>query len=488
MQKNIIGSFIYRIMATKELLFVVDTDIPHRKMMVGWLQAQGYRVKVFDNGELCLNMLDENPDAICLDINMSAGLDILKRLKLANRDIPVLVVTENDAVDSAVEAMKIGAFDYMAKPVDKARLKTNVERAIEMHTMVNKIQRLQGELKKTYSYKNIVGQSDVMNQVFAQIDEVSGININVFVHGESGTGKDLVAKALHFNSAYKMGDFVAINCGAIPEELQENEFFGHEKGAFTSADDSRMGKLEVANGGTLFLDEVGEMSPKMQVKLLRFIQDKSFERVGSNKKIQVDLRIISATNKDLENAVRQGKFREDLYYRLVVYSILIPPLRDRRQDIPILINHFLKKYKLDITKKIPTVSSYALEALVRYSWPGNVRQLENEIYRAMVSTRTDTVQIENLAPEIQKFREGHVGEDNRFTPARENQESAPPAVSPPMAQPLSTPKGATFNEIEKQAFLEALNRTNGNVPQAAKVLGISRATFYRKIKKYRSVN
>ena len=475
-------------MATKELLFVVDTDIPHRKMMVGWLQAQGYRVKVFDNGELCLNMLDENPDAICLDFNMSAGLDILKRLKLANRDIPVLVVTENDAVDSAVEAMIIGAFDYMAKPVNKVRLKTNVERAIEMHTMANKIQRLQGELKETYSYKNIVGQSDAMKQVFAQINEVSGININVFVHGESGTGKDLVAKALHFNSAYKMGDFVAINCGAIPEELQENEFFGHEKGAFTSADDSRMGKLEVANGGTLFLDEVGEMSPKMQVKLLRFIQDKSFERVGSNKKIHVDLRIISATNKDLENAVRQGKFREDLYYRLVVYSILIPPLRDRGQDIPILINHFLKKYKLDITKKIPTVSSYALEALVRYSWPGNVRQLENEIYRAMVSTRTDTVQIENLAPEIQKFREGHVEEDNRFTLARENQESAPPAVSPPMAQPLSPPKGATFNEIEKQAFLEALNRTNGNVPQAAKVLGISRATFYRKIKKYRSVN
>ena len=479
-------------MATKELLFVVDTDTPHRKMMAGWLRDQGYRVKVFDNGELCLNMLDENPDAICLDINMSAGLDILKRLKLANRDIPVLVVTENDAVDSAVEAMKIGAFDYMAKPVDKVRLKTNVERAIEMHTMVNKIQRLQGELKKTYSYKNIVGQSDAMQQVFAQIDEVSAININVFVHGESGTGKELVAKALHFNSAYKAGDFVAINCGAIPEELQENEFFGHEKGAFTSADDSRMGKLEVANGGTLFLDEVGEMSPKMQVKLLRFIQDKSFERVGSNKKIQVDLRIISATNKDLENAVRQGKFREDLYYRLVVYSILIPPLRDREQDIPILINHFLKKYKLDITKKIPTVSSYALEALVRYSWPGNVRQLENEIYRAMVSTRTDTVQIENLAPEIQKFREGHVDGDNRFTLARENQESAPPAVSPPMAQPLSPlvspPIGPTFNEIEKQAFLEALNRTNGNVPQAAKVLGISRATFYRKIKKYRSVN
>jgi DNA-binding NtrC family response regulator len=473
-------------MATQELLFVVDTDIPHRKMMVGWLEDQGYRVKVFDNGELCLNMLDENPGAICLDINMSAGLDILKRLKLANRDIPVLVVTNNDAVDFAVEAMKIGAFDYMTKPVDKIRLKTNVDRALEMHTMVNKIQHLQGELKKTYSYKNILGQSDAMKQVFAQIDEVSAININVFIHGESGTGKELVAKALHFNSAYKTGDFVAINCGAIPEELQENEFFGHEKGAYTGADDSRAGKLEVADGGTLFLDEVGEMPPKMQVKLLRFLQDKSFERVGGNKKIHVDLRIISATNKNLEEAVRQGKFREDLYYRLVVYSVLMPSLRERREDIPILINHFLKKYKLDITKKIAAVSSYALEALVRYTWPGNVRQLENEIYRAMVSTRTDTVQIENLSPEIQKFRAGHVGDNNQFIAAQENQEH--PVIPLVQPTPVFPPAGASFNEIEKQAFLDALTRTNGNVPQAAKALGISRATLYRKIKKYRSQN
>ncbi|MZH40531.1 MAG: sigma-54-dependent Fis family transcriptional regulator [Nitrospinae bacterium] len=479
-------------MPTKDLLFVVDTDIPHRDMMAGWLQDQGYRVKVFDNGELCLNTLDENPGAICLDINMSEGLDILKQLKLANRDIPILVVTKNDAVDSAVEAMKIGAFDYMAKPVDKVRLKTNVDRAIEMHTMVNKIQRLQGELKQTYSYKNIVGQSDAMKKVFAQIDEVSAININVFINGESGTGKELVAKALHFNSAYKTGDFVAINCGAIPEELQEAEFFGHEKGAFTSADDSRVGKLEVANGGTLFLDEVGEMPPKMQVKLLRFLQDKSFERVGGNKKIHVDLRIISATNRDLEEAVRKGKFREDLYYRLVVYSISIPPLRERREDIPILINHFLKKYKSDITKKITTVSSYALEALVRYIWPGNVRQLENEIYRTMVSTRTDTVQIENLSPEIQKFRAGYVGEDNRFIPAQENPEPAFPATPTPVQQPIPrsvpSPDSSTFDEIEKRAFLEALNRANGKVPQAAKELGISRATFYRKIKKYRPPN
>ena len=471
-----------------ELLFVVDADIQHRKMMVGWLQDQGYQVKVFDNGELCLNMLDENPAAICLDINMPGllGLEILKRIRLANRDIPVMVVTKNDALDPAVEAMKIGAFDYMVKPVDKIRLQTNVERAIEMHTMVNKIQRLQGELKKTYSYKNIIGQSEPMRQIFGQIDEVSGININVFVGGESGTGKELVAKAIHFNSAYRMGDFVAINCGAIPEELQENEFFGHDKGAFTGADDSRPGKLEVANGGTLFLDEIGEMSPKMQVKLLRFLQDKSFERVGGTKKINVDLRVISATNRNLQDAVSEGRFREDLYYRLMVYLISLPPLRVRKDDIPLLINHFLKKYKDEIPKKITTVSSHAMEALDRYPWPGNVRQLENEIYRAMVTTQTNMVQIESLSAEIQKYREGYVGDDNQFIPALEKLKPVP--VIQPIFSSATTLVGSTFDEIEKQAFLEALNRANGKVPQAAKALGISRATFYRKLKKYRPAN
>ncbi|MZH13743.1 MAG: sigma-54-dependent Fis family transcriptional regulator [Nitrospinae bacterium] len=473
-----------------ELLFIVDNDVPHRNMMTTWLEDQGYKVKVFDNGELCLNCLDENPGAICLDINMPglSGLEILKQLRLANRDIPVMVVTKNDALDSAIEAMKIGAFDYMVKPVDKIRLKTNVEKAIEMHTMVTKIQRLQGELKKTYSYKNIVGQSEPMRQIFGQIDEVSGININVFIGGESGTGKELVAKAIHFNSAYKSGDFVAINCGAIPEDLQENEFFGHEKGAFTGADDSRQGKLEVANGGTLFLDEIGEMSPKMQVKLLRFLQDKSFERVGGTKKIHVDLRIVSATNRNLEDAVKEGRFREDLYYRLMVYLISLPPLRIRKDDIPLLINHFLKKYKNDIPKNISTVSSYAMEALVRYPWPGNVRQLENEIYRAMVMTQTNSIQIENLSPEIQKLREGYVDRGNQFVPYRDNHENRSPALSAHPSSISPSPSGTKFKEIEKNALIEALDRANGNIPLAAKSLGISRATFYRKIKKYRSAS
>ncbi|MCH8157147.1 MAG: sigma-54-dependent Fis family transcriptional regulator [Nitrospinae bacterium] len=469
-----------------EQVFIVDQDISHCEALTRWLEEEGYRVQAFQDGELCLNTLDENPSAICLDVNMpgTSGLDILKRLRLANRDIPILVVTDNNALDSAVEAMKIGAFDYMVKPVKKMRLVTNIERAIEMHTMAHKIDRLRGELQKTYAYKNIVGQSDPMRKVFAQIEEVADININVFVQGESGTGKELVAKAVHYSSAYKKGPFIAINCGAIPEALQESEFFGHEKGAFTGADDSRVGKLELADNGTLFLDEIGEMSPKMQVKLLRFLQDKSFERVGGNKKINVDLRVISATNRNLEKEVENGQFREDLYYRLVVYPIILPLLRERKEDIPLLVNHILKKYKNEMPKTITTVTSYAMEALMRHDWRGNVRQLENVIYRAMVATKTETIQIENLPVEIQKHRPLGIPEnipreyqEAAFTPALQKVETISHSEPPP---PF------TIQEMEKQALLLALERAGGNVPKAAKELGISRATFYRKIKKYRS--
>lgn len=472
----------------EKLLFVVDNDVSHRELVTRWLEDEGYRVMAFDDGELCLNSLDKNPSVICLDINMPdmAGLRLLKRLRLANRDIPVMVVTDDAVLNSAVEAMKIGAFDYLVKPVDKIRLYTNVERAIEMYTMTHKIQSLQGELKKTYAYKNIIGQSTLMRQVFSHIEKVSNININVFIQGDSGTGKELVAKAIHYNSPYKTGDFIAVNCGAIPESLQESEFFGHEKGAFTGADNSRAGKIEAANDGTLFLDEVGEMTPKMQVKLLRFLQEKYFERVGGNKKIHVDLRIISATNQNLEQRVREGKFREDLYYRLVVYPIFLPSLRKRKEDIPLLVNHFLKKYKDEMPKRVTTVTSYAMEALLRYDWPGNIRQLENVLYRAMVATRTETIQIEHLPIEIQKLRLPDIQEDGTFN------ETDPTPETPETWEVKNTEKKSedrplTINDIEKQALLDALKRSKGNIPLAAQELGISRATIYRKIKKYQAL-
>ena len=472
-----------------ELVFIVDQDSIHCKKITQWLQEESFKTKTFQDTELCLNTLDQNPSAICLDVDIAgpsgmSGLEFLKRLRLANRDIPIMVLTDNGELDSAVEAMKLGAFDYMVKPVEKMRLITNIERAIEMHTMVHKIDRLRGEMQKTYVYKNIVGQSEAIRHVFEQIEEVAEININVFIQGESGTGKELVAKAIHYSSSYKTGPFIAINCGAIPESLQESEFFGHEKGSFTGADHSRIGKLEYANNGSLLLDEVGEMSQEMQVKLLRFLQDKTFERVGGNKKINVDLRIISATNRKLEKEVENGKFREDLYYRLLVYPITMPALRERKEDIPLLVNHFLKKYKNEMPKIITTVSSVAMEALMRYEWQGNVRQLENVIYRAMVATRTETIEIENLPEEIQKHRvhsfEGFDTEENSLNQSKPPKNIAvfdSPVVQPPVAP-------ATIQEMEKNALTEALKIAGGNVEKAAKALGISRATLYRKIKKY----
>ena len=470
-----------------ELVFIVDQNEVFCKELTGWLHEIGFQTKTFEDTELCLNTIDQNPSAVCLDMSTTgssglSGLEFLKRLRLVNRDIPIMVMTENGELDAAVEAMKLGAFDYIIKPIKKTRLTTNIKRAIEMHTMVHKIDRIRGEKQKTHVYKNIVGQSAVIQRVFTQIEEVAEININVFIEGESGTGKELVAKAVHYSSAYKKGPFIAINCGAIPESLQESEFFGHEKGSFTGADYSRVGKLEYANNGSLFLDEVGEMSQEMQVKLLRFLQDKTFERVGGNKKISVDLRIISATNRKLEQDVASGKFREDLYYRLVVYPITMPGLRERKEDIPLLVNHFLKKYKNEMPKIITTVSSLVMEALMRYDWQGNVRQLENVIYRAMVATRSETIEIENLPTEIQKHStHGSIIQDHRLnqpTPSEGTGVIATSSRQPPVTTAV------TIQEMEKNALVEALKMAGGNVEQAAKSLGISRATCYRKIKKY----
>ncbi len=468
---------------TQRTLFIVDNNPSHGSQIRSWLSKEDYRVETFSNGELCLNQLDENPSAICMNIEPAAkGLDLLKRFRLANRDIPVVVLTDEKDLSAAVEAMKLGAFDYMVKPLDKIRLQTTVAKAVEMNTMVQKIASLQGELQQTYGYKNIVGQSLSMKQVFSHIEKVSQININVLILGESGTGKELVARAIHYNSSYKAGNFVAINCGAIPEALQESEFFGHEKGSFTGADQGRIGKLELAHGGTLFLDEVGEMPVNMQVKLLRFLQDKSYERVGSNKKNRVDLRVISATNKDLETEVERGAFRSDLFYRLMVYPILLPPLRERHDDIPLLVNHFLKKFQNQTKKHINTVTSHAMEALIRYPWPGNVRELENILYRTLVQTRTDAIQIEDLPFKIQEQR---MGWNEDFPTPRHEMENASPAT--PNVSKNETQE-TSFKEIEKQAILHAIEQHHGKLPEAARSLGISRATIYRKMKQYRKTS
>jgi DNA-binding NtrC family response regulator len=450
------------------LIFVVD-DEPHlRGLFQAQLELEGFQVLALASGEECLQSLDRNPSVVCLDMMMTGmnGLETLKKIKLFNKNIPVIMVTSQDSVNTVVEAMKLGAYDYIAKPVDKMRLVATVRKALEQNSLFRQVEQLQTELQKTFSYQNIIGKSASMNKVFAQIDKVKESSINVFIHGETGTGKELVARAIHYSSCGGERPFVDINCGAIPESLQESELFGHEKGSFTGAIESRKGRLELADGGTLFLDEVAEMNLSAQVKLLRFLQEKSFERVGGTKKISVNLRVISATNKNLENEVKEKRFREDLYYRLMVYPIALPPLRERKEDIPLLCAHFLKKYRGDFNKEIKTVTPEAMEMFYNSDWPGNVRQLENTIHRAMVSADGDSIGIDCLPKDVfQKIAPQERQSD--FASLARGKETL-----------------ITLDEAEKHAILMALKIAGGNVVLAAQKLGLSRATFYRKIKKH----
>lgn len=464
-------------------MFVVDDDPASREILKTQLELEGYHVETFEGGEECLHSLSRTPYVICLDMHMPGldGMETLKRIQKVKQGLPVVMVTSEDDTGAVVEAIKLGAFDYIVKPVGKVRLFATIKKAIEQYSLINQVEQLRGELKKTYSYKNIIGKSPCMKKLFSHLDKVIHSNITVFINGETGTGKELVARAIHYSDSGKRS-FVAINCGAIPETLQESELFGHEKGAFTGAVDSKKGKLELADGGTIFLDELGEMSLSAQVKLLRFLQDKTFERVGGVKKIKIDARVISATNKDLKQAIAEKKFREDLYYRLMVYPITIPPLRERIEDIPLLCAHFLKKYESETRKSIKSIDTEAMEALLNYPWPGNIRQLENVIYRAMVTAEGDTIGLdclpEELIPTTGKLSEWQKIDENAFREP-EKTPSGESSGSPLQGQFV------TLHEAEKFAILNALKDVQGDIPLAAKKLGVSRATFYRKIKKHR---
>jgi len=449
------------------LIFIVDDEPTTRRLISHWAEKYGYKVKSFEGGEQCLEALSEGPDVVCLDIMMPGldGIEVLKRIQMIDPELPVIMVTARDSLEVAVEAMRQGAYDYIPKPVDRNRLRSSLKKAVERYSMAKEINQLRKQLTRTYSFDNIVGKGPAMESVFKQIEKVLDNSINIFIQGESGTGKELVARAIHYHGLRRHGPFEAVNCGAIPENLQESELFGHEKGAFTGATQSQVGKVEMAQGGTLFLDEVGEMSPALQIKLLRFLQNKSFERVGGRKEIKVDIRIISATNKVLEREVESGNFREDLYYRLVVYPIKIPPLRDRKDDLPALVHHFLEKYREETGKHIEGMDHRVMEALMSYGWPGNVRELENVIYRGVVMSESQRLQLSNLPQEII------------------DSASAEETDRPKKGIDLAL-KIVPMKTVEKRAMLHALNVTQGNLAVAAKELGMGRATFYRKVDKY----
>lgn len=462
-----------------KLIFVVDDDSNLRRILSVLLSTRGYTVMEFGSGEECLAMLGENPVAIFMDLRMPGigGMATLKKIKNSKADSVVIMVTSVNEAGTAVEALKEGAFDYLVKPYDEARLVTTLENALNQNALRNKVKFLQEELQGQHDLQGFIGKSAAIQNVFEKINKVKDNKASVLIQGESGTGKELVARAIHYNGCFADGCFVDINCGAIPETLQESELFGHKKGAFTGADESRVGKLELADGGTLFLDEVAEMSLNTQTKLLRFLQEKNFERVGENNKIFVNTRVIAATNKKLLKAVATGTFREDLYYRLNVFPIFVPPLRERKEDIPRLCMHFLKKHAEELNKSVKSIHPQAMELLVAYSWPGNVRQLENAIYQAMIQTETDVIEVDSLKEAIDvqvggteaKQKEepkGHKIERIGFDP-----ETIPETVLP-MAQ------------VEKRAIANALKATQGNVPLAAQKLEMSRSTLYRLVKKY----
>ena len=451
------------------LIFTVDDDPGVGGLIKVLFEDRGHEVLVFENGKQCLDRLDENPSVVFLDMVMPVmdGMETLTTIKNAKSDLPVIMVTGVDDAGSAVEAMKLGAFDYIVKPFDEPRLFSVLDKAIEQTALIGQVRYLQVELNRAKGIGGIVGTSPALTATLEKILKVGVSNAGVLLLGESGTGKDLMARAIHENSLFSQGLFVDINCGAIPENLQESELFGHTKGSFTGATETRKGKLELADGGTLFLDEVAEMSLNTQVKLLRYLQEKSFERVGGTKKIFTKTRVIAATNKDLDEMVKKGSFREDLYYRLAVFPITIPPLRERKDDISSLAIHFVTLYKKEFDKEIASITPEAMNVLENYFWPGNVRELGNVIYQAMIMTGTNFIDIDSLPVNVKN---------------KNTQKTSEAVVSQ-----YASSKGdfvEPFDTSVRQVLQRALDLTNGDIPKTAKRLKLSRSSFYRMVQKY----
>jgi DNA-binding NtrC family response regulator len=451
-------------MADNATIWVVDDDPAVRELLSFIVTEAGYGVDTFSSGGEVLANSGPPPDALLLDLMMPevGGVEVLKELRRLHPELPVVMVTADDDIQRAVELTKLGAYDYLVKPVDQERLLTTLSRALSHRDLEKEVARLKEELSDRYHLRNIVGSSAAMRTVYDQVEKVLESEITVFISGESGTGKELVAKAIHYASLRSDGPFIDVNCAAIPEGLQESELFGHEKGAFTGAVATHPGKFEQASGGTIFLDEVGEMSPSAQARLLRVLQERVLQRVGGTETIELDVRVISASNRDLGAMVEEGAFRQDLFYRLVVFPIALPPLRDRREDIPQLVEHFLEKYARDAGKKVTSVEAEAMDALVSHRWPGNVRELENVIHRMLLVTAGVELKFDDLPPGL----------------------AAEPVSAEPVGAPEAEAAGMSLEELERAAIVRAIESNQGNLSDVARQLGIGRSTLYRKLEQY----
>ncbi|MBN1105441.1 MAG: sigma-54-dependent Fis family transcriptional regulator [Deltaproteobacteria bacterium] len=451
-------------MKAKNEILVVDDDPAHRAMLRTLLGGWGYAVVEAEDGSTAVQKAHERPfDLILMDIRMIkvSGLEALRAIKAHNPAIPVVIMTAYASVDTALEALKNGAYDYLTKPLDFDELRLTLERAMD-HTRLREENRLLREsLWDRFDTGNIIGRSAVMVKLLETVSQVAPSEATVLITGESGTGKEMIAGAIHFNSLRKDGPFIKLNCAAITESLLESELFGHEKGAFTGAYRKKEGRFVQAHRGSLFLDEISEMSLAMQVKLLRVLQEREITRVGGEETVTVDVRLIAATNKDLLRLMERAKFREDLYYRLNVVTLTIPPLRDRREDIPLLAQHFLRHFSEKNHKSIKGFTPQAMDRLIHHAWPGNVRQLMNAVERGVVLSRSEYLGEEDLpliAPEA---------------PAGEK---APTPDTIPADMPL--------DEVEKAAIIRVLELSRGNKSEAARRLGITRKTLLKKLKSY----
>ena len=452
-------------------ILVVDDEKSLRDFLTIMLENEGYAVETASSGEKAVKLiLEKEYDLVLTDFRMKKanGIEVLEAVKEKSPITPVVLMTAFASAETAVEAMKKGAYDYISKPFNVEDLQLMVKNAIEKKELADQNHYLKSALKDKFGFDNFIGSSPAMQKIFKLIEKVADSNATILIGGESGTGKELVAKAIHFNGARKNYPFVSINCGAIPENLLESELFGHEKGAFTGADSSKVGLMETASKGTFFLDEVGEAPLGIQVKLLRVLQEREITRVGGNKTISVDLRIVAASNIDLSKAVKNKTFREDLFYRLNVIPIELPPLRERIEDIPLLIKFFINKYNEDRPEgnKIQGVHSDALKLLENFPWPGNVRELENVIERAVVLETGDTIQISSLP-------EGISGD------AEPSSEVALPSGD----QPVDLEK--TLDQIEKKMIRGALDQSNGIINKAAKQLNLSFRSMRYRIQKHK---
>jgi DNA-binding NtrC family response regulator len=440
-------------MNRKISILIVDDEESVRDSLQNWFLEDGYQVDCAENARVALKFLENHQvDIVLADIKMPGmdGLEMLRRIKMLRKEVIVIVMTAFATVDTAVMALKDGAFDYVTKPFDPDDLSHLIRNASRQIELINENEVLKSRVSNLEQVDDLIGESEAMKGVLQQIGSVAQSNSSVIITGESGTGKELVARAIHANSARKFYPMVSVHCGALSESLLESELFGHEKGAFTGAIYNRKGRFEMADNGTIFLDEIATISPKMQVELLRVLETKSFVRVGGNKEIMSDFRVICATNRDLKNMVEQGLFREDLYYRLNVVTIHVPPLRDRVNDIPLLIDYFIRKYCASMNKPLLTIDEAAIRRMESYPFPGNIRELENMVERAIVVGNGKKITVRDL----------------------------------PFAKDVADSSVESLEEFEKKFIQQILVKYNWNISRASKALQVDRVTLYNKIKKY----